>query len=65
MVLCWQLRRRKIPAELRLGVQKRAERFEAHAWVELQGVVLNDADETHIHFVSFNEQMASAETTSP
>jgi hypothetical protein len=34
------LRRRGVLAELRLGV--RPYRFRAHAWVELDGVVLND-----------------------
>lgn len=61
MVLQWLLRSRGIPAELRVGAQKQAERFEAHAWVECEGVVLSDADEVHVHFVPFDGPIVSTE----
>lgn len=64
MVLQWLLRNRGIPAELRIGAQKRSERFEAHAWVEWDGVVLNDADDVHVHFVPFDGPIASGEPAS-
>ena len=42
-MLWWLLRRRGIAAELRIGARKEFERFEAHAWVEVDSAVLNDA----------------------
>lgn len=42
LVLWWLLRQRGVGATLQIGVRKEAERLEAHAWVELDGVVLND-----------------------
>jgi hypothetical protein len=54
LVLWWQLGRRGIAAEVRIGARKQAGRFEAHAWVELGNVVLNDSGETHRHFAPFD-----------
>ncbi len=43
MVLCHLLRHRGIPAEIRLGVSSLADsKLSAHAWVELEGLPLND-----------------------
>jgi hypothetical protein len=54
LVLWWLLRRRGITAELRIGARKEFERFEAHAWVEVDSTVLNDASAEHQHFVPFD-----------
>jgi hypothetical protein len=62
LVLLWLLRQRGIGAELRIGGRKEANRFEAHAWVEFAGAVLNDGGETHLHFVPFQDQLSSLET---
>jgi hypothetical protein len=62
LVLWWLLRRRGIPAELRIGARKLAGRFEAHAWVELGNVVLNDSGEEHRHFAPFDGSIVSMET---
>jgi hypothetical protein len=40
LALTWLLRRRGVPAELRIGVQPRP--FYAHAWVEVGGAPLNE-----------------------
>lgn len=42
LVLWWLLRRRGLPAALRIGVAKAEEQMRAHAWVELAGRVVND-----------------------
>jgi hypothetical protein len=55
LVLWWFLRRRKIGADLRIGVQPEGDRLEAHAWVTFQGVVLNDADDVHLRFAPFTK----------
>jgi hypothetical protein len=62
LVLCWLLGRRGIPAELRIGARKDAGRFEAHAWVEVGSVILNDSGEAHLHFVPFDAPIISMET---
>jgi hypothetical protein len=45
LTLWWLLRRRRIPADLRIGVRTLTGAFESHAWVELSGVVLNDIEQ--------------------
>jgi hypothetical protein len=62
LVLWWLLRRRGIDAELRIGGRKESDRFEAHAWVELDSQVLNDASAEHRHFVPFEKPILSMET---
>jgi hypothetical protein len=54
LVLWWLLRRRGIAAELRIGARKELERFEAHAWVEVDSVVLNTTGVEHLHFIPFD-----------
>jgi hypothetical protein len=53
LVLWWFLRRQKIDGDLRIGVQPKGDRLEAHAWVTFQGVVLNDGDDVHQRFAPF------------
>lgn len=65
LALWWLLRRRGIAAELRVGARKDAGRFEAHAWVELDGAILNDTGEEHLHFVPFDGPLAAPETQAP
>jgi hypothetical protein len=62
LVLWWQLNRRGIAAEMRVGARKEAGRFEAHAWVEVGKVVLNDSGEGHLHFAPFDRSILSLET---
>jgi hypothetical protein len=42
LAVWWLLRRRDIPAEIRIGVRKDGGEFLAHAWVELAGQALDD-----------------------
>jgi hypothetical protein len=44
------LRRRGLAPEFKLGVRKQEGSFDAHAWVELQGVALGQADLAHVPF---------------
>ena len=62
LVLCWLLQKRGIAAVLRIGARKEQGRFEAHAWVELEGTVLNDAQEQHRHFAPFDRSVTTMET---
>ena len=43
LTLWWLLRRRGIISDLRLGVDKQSEAFNAHAWIEVAGIPVNDA----------------------
>lgn len=51
--LCWLLRRRGLDAEIRIGGKKTGEQFEAHAWVEHAGIVINDSSDEHHRFSVF------------
>jgi Transglutaminase-like superfamily len=62
LVLWWLLRRRGISAELRIGARKEFERFEAHAWVEVDAAVLNNASAEHLHFIPFDGPISPLET---
>jgi hypothetical protein len=44
LALVYLLRRRGLPAELRIGVRKTGEAFGAHAWVECQGESFGQRD---------------------
>lgn len=62
LVLCRMLRRRGMSADLRIGARKEANRFEAHAWVEVDGAVLDGSETEHLHFVPFEQSESSMET---
>lgn len=51
--LWWLLRCRGLGAEIRIGGRKTGEQFEAHAWVEHAGVVLNDSGDVNRSFSVF------------
>jgi hypothetical protein len=53
LALLEMLRLRGIPAELRVGARHESGAFEAHAWVEFAGIVLNDVPGEHHHFTPF------------
>jgi len=55
LALWWLLGRQGISTSVRIGTRKTGEKFEAHAWVECDGVALNEAEESHKHFAAFDE----------
>jgi Transglutaminase-like superfamily len=64
MTLWWLLRRDGIEGELHIGARKSGSRFEAQAWVEMRGQVLNDSAEIHTHYARFDAPIAAAEADS-
>jgi len=60
MTLWWLLRREGVEGELHIGARKESGRFEAHAWVELDGQVLNDGADVHQHYARFDAPIAAA-----
>jgi hypothetical protein len=57
--LWWMLRRQGIHGELHIGARKQGGRFEAHAWVELDGRILNDDVGVHQHYARFDAPIAA------
>jgi len=53
LVLWWLLRRQGMESELHLGGRKQNGRLEAHAWVEVDGQVLNEAGDVRERFTPF------------
>ncbi|WP_206437529.1 MULTISPECIES: lasso peptide biosynthesis B2 protein [unclassified Mesorhizobium] len=53
MTLWFLLRRQGIEGELRIGTRKADGKFEAHAWVEYRGKVLNDTVDVGERFAAF------------
>lgn len=60
LILWWLLERRGVACQLRIGVRKQADRLEAHAWVELDGAILNDSEGLHRHFSPFPADIAAS-----
>lgn len=62
LVLWALLRRQGINAELRIGVRREGGNFEAHAWVEYEGFVLNDASDVRDRFATFDRPIEALES---
>ena len=54
LVLWFLLRRQGIESQLRIGVRRQQGKFEAHAWLEWNGVALNDQSDVRQRFAMFN-----------
>ena len=48
------LRRRGIASQLRIGARNMGDKFEAHAWVEHEGVAINEPEDLHRHYATFD-----------
>jgi len=53
--LWWLLGRQGIDSEIRIGVNRDKGEFHAHAWVEIDGRVLNDRDDIHTRYAAFEQ----------
>ena len=62
LVLRWMLARHGVAANLRFGGRKEESRFEAHAWVEVGGVALDELSGEQSNFVPFDAANASMGT---
>jgi hypothetical protein len=61
LTLWWLLRRRGMDSHLHIGVRKETGRFEAHAWVEWRGAVLNDGADVRDRFAAFDRPVPYVE----
>lgn len=48
------LRQQGTPSSLRIGARKAGGKLEAHAWVERDGVALNEPGDEHRHYATFD-----------
>ena len=55
LVLTWMLRRRGVRSDLRIGVHLARGTLYAHAWVECDGVPVNDRADIATEFAPFAE----------
>ncbi len=59
------LGKQQIPARLRIGVRKNNGVFEAHAWVEHDGVALNEPESIHLHYSAFEQEFPEPPAEQP
>jgi hypothetical protein len=62
LTLWWLLERQGIESQLRVGIRKEDGNFKAHAWVERDGVALNEPEEHHQHYAVFDAALSSLPT---
>ena len=55
LLLVWLLRRRNVVSKLRIGVRLTQGMLDAHAWVECEGVPVNDSPDVNAQFASFGD----------
>ena len=55
LLLGWMLRRRGVASQLRIGVRMNQGKLDAHAWVEYEGVPINDQPDVGKQFAAFDE----------
>jgi hypothetical protein len=55
LLLGWLLRRRGVESQLRIGVRLNQGALDAHAWVEWEGVPVNDRPDVGMQFASFGD----------
>jgi hypothetical protein len=55
--LLWFLRRESIESRVHFGVRRSGGRLEAHAWVECNGTVINDAPDVHERYPRLQETL--------
>jgi hypothetical protein len=61
LVLWFLLRRAGASPDLRIGVQRNSDVLKAHAWVELQGAILNDSADVQQRYTPFEGDIAAAQ----
>jgi Transglutaminase-like superfamily len=59
LTLWFLLARQRVPSAIRIGTRKIAGGLEAHAWVENDGVILNELDQGHLHYAPFDAAFSS------
>ena len=55
LLLVWLLHRRGVASDLRIGVRLTQGKLDAHAWVEYEGIAVNDSPDVNAQFASFGD----------
>ena len=58
LALWWLLRRNGIRSELHIGTRKVGRQLDAHAWIEIEGVVLNDSSDVRHRYEPFDREIS-------
>lgn len=62
VVLCWYLHRRGLHGDLRIGVRRtETDGLDFHAWVEHEGVVVNDRRDVRERYVVFDRPVTASQ----
>lgn len=61
LLLGWLLRRRGVATALRIGVQLAGSSLDAHAWIEFEGIPVNDRLEIGEQYASFGPHFTAHE----
>src|SRR5207245_11375809 len=59
LTIWWLLARQGISSHLRIGIRKKEEKFEAHAWVERDGIALNEPAEHQYTYAALDAELSS------
>jgi hypothetical protein len=65
LVVWWLLARQGIGSQLRIGARKVDAKFEAHAWVECEGVAISEPQDGHRHYAPFDEALSAVPEARP
>jgi hypothetical protein len=65
LYLWWLLRRRGVYCQLRIGVRMNEGALEAHAWVEHDGIPVNDRPDVSDHFPAFDDAVSPSRLILP
>ena len=57
LALWWLLRQEGMRSELYIGTRKVAGKLDAHAWIEIDGVVLNDSSDVRHRYEPFDREI--------
>ena len=63
LCLWYLLRKQGVSSQLRIGVRKVNGKFEAHAWVEYNGLAVNQPEESHLHYAAFEREFSEPLST--
>jgi hypothetical protein len=63
MTLCWLLRASRVPCKLCFGAKREGAHLKAHAWVEVEGIVVNDQPDVASTYPSFTALGSHPETS--
>ena len=64
LTLWWLLRQQGVESQIRFGARKNGRRMEAHAWVEFEGMPLNDSTDVGERFKPFERAVTGKEVKS-